>query len=359
MKKEFSKTDSLVLKGIAIIIMIFHHLYWSRSLYNGYEISFFPLAETQVNQLSLFFKICVSFFAFVSGYGLYLSYSKLKDNTKNDSEWTIKRLIKTMSGFWLVAILSFIACEIVNNEVSTLFLSGSKTLGIIEIILDILGLSNLLGTTSLNANWWYMSCAILFIISVPIFIKLFKKYGYLIPLAVVIAFPRIIGWNYINSSYISFLFPVLLGIIFAEKNLLLKIANFKLVKNNYINKIMKFVLETLLVIVLYKIYINLPNNQFWEIRYGIIPTIIVCYLYEFYTSLPILKQVLAFLGKHALNMFLIHGLFLIYIKDFLMSFENFLLIALILLLISLLTSIVVELFKKLIKYDNLIDILIK
>ncbi len=68
-----------------------------------------------------------------------------------------------------------------------------------------------------------MSVAILFVFSVPIFVKLFKKCGHIPILIAVIVFPRIIGWKYVNSDYITFLFPLLLGIIFAENNLVVKI----------------------------------------------------------------------------------------------------------------------------------------
>lgn len=112
MEKErlitFSKNDSLAVKGIAIIMMIFHHCFIEIPVLDQYGVSFGSLSREKVVWLCLWLKICVSLFAFVSGYGLYTSYKK-----KNGSkvEWVIRRLIKTLSGFWIVFILAGIVCQ--------------------------------------------------------------------------------------------------------------------------------------------------------------------------------------------------------------------------------------------------------
>ena len=221
------------------------------------------------------------------------------------------------------------------------------------MLIEIFGLSDIMGTTNLNSTWWYMSIAVLFVFSVPLFAKLYKKIGIVPTLLLVIFVPRIIGWEYVNSSYISFLFPVLLGMIFAENNLMVRIANFKITKNQYVNKILKFVIEIALIIIIYIVYTRLPAKLFWEIRYGIMPVILMCYLYEFFIDIPVIKNILKFLGKHSMNIFLIHTFIqFYYLEDFVYSQGNFMKIAFVLLLISLLISIVLELFKKLIRYDK-------
>lgn len=228
--------------------------------------------------------------------------------------------------------------------------------GIIQILINFLGLSKFFGTNNFNSSWWYMSIAILFVLSVPIFLKLFKKYGYCKVLIAIVVIPRIIGWKYVNSSYISFLFPLLLGIIFSEKNLMVRIANYSICKNIYLNKLIKFIIETIILGICIIVYKNLPQSKFWEIRYGIIPLFIMCYLYEFFICLPILKQVLKFLGIHSMNIFLIHEFIRTnYLTDFIYSFGNWLKIGAVLITISLGLSIILEVFKKIIRYNKLID----
>lgn len=110
MKKNhtLTKQDSAALKGIAILLMIFHHCFLDPSRFAGHIVSFAPFSQSAIVSLSYFSKICVGIFAFISGYGLYLSAVKQPRSAKAVSGWTVSRLIKTMSGYWLVYILALI-----------------------------------------------------------------------------------------------------------------------------------------------------------------------------------------------------------------------------------------------------------
>ncbi len=124
LKKNFERNDTLQLKGIAIIMMLFHHLFGREALFKNYAISFFPLNKEFVVNMSLSFKICVSIFVFITGYGLTLSLKKLyegKVKNKHIFKWTSERLIKTLSGFWIIAILSYIICQIIDGRTGTIF----------------------------------------------------------------------------------------------------------------------------------------------------------------------------------------------------------------------------------------------
>ncbi len=359
-KKEFSIDNTLALKGIAIIMLIFYHCFSTVSRFKNYDVSFFPLEQDLAVEITLTFKICVSIFTFITGYGLMLSLKKLNAEYKWDKKeickWILNRLIKLLSGFVIIVVLSWIICQAIDGKVwDTYFSDGGILYGIIQMVIEFLGLSDIMGTSTLNTTWWYMSAAVLFVLSVPLFAKLFKKIGTISTLLLVVFVPRIIGWEYSNSSYMTFLFCLLLGMFFAENNLMMKIANFKIVNNRILNKIIKFILETIFIILMYFVYSNLPAKLFWEIRYGIIPVCLMCYLYEFFIDIPIIKQTLKFLGKHSMNIFLIHTFIrATYMRDFIYSFGNWIIIAIVLLGISLVLSIVLELFKKLIRYGDLV-----
>jgi len=359
-KTEFNKNNTLSLKGIAIIMMLFHHLFRKEALFIDHNVSFFPFGQEFIVELSATFKICVSIFAFITGYGLLVSLKKLEVNyswnQKQIGKWIGKRLLKTLSGFWVIALLTYTICQVIDGRTGQIFFKDNILYGAMQMILDFLGLSKLLGTATFAGTWWYMSIAILFIFSVPIFVKLFKKYGYTKTIIAVIVLPRIIGWKYVNSDYITFLFPLLLGIIFAQNNLMIKIANFKIHPNIYISKLLKFIIETVIIVFIYILYNELPVKLFWEIRYGIIPMCLICYLYEFFLDISILKIIFGFLGKHAMNIFLIHEIIRsYYLEDFIYSFRNFIKIGGILLLCSLVASMLIEIFKKLIQYNRLMD----
>ena len=63
------------MKGIAIVIMLFHHMYLSQDRFEGLNVVFTPFSADRIMYLCRTFKICVPIYAFISGYGLYLSYS--------------------------------------------------------------------------------------------------------------------------------------------------------------------------------------------------------------------------------------------------------------------------------------------
>ena len=56
--------------------------------------------EYQAINIAEFCKICVSLFAFVSGYGLYKSYN----SSSKGNKWIYKRLVNNLSGFWFVVV---------------------------------------------------------------------------------------------------------------------------------------------------------------------------------------------------------------------------------------------------------------
>lgn len=362
-KRIFSKNNSLALKGIAIIFMMFHHNFIPGRFADPiYDVSFWPLIADRVVRISLFFKICVSIFAFITGYGLMLSYKKISDtekqNGKSIEKWIIQRLIKTLSGYWIIVALSLIICQIIDGRTFEIFFQNKNIyVGILEIILNFSGLGYILHIDLLNGTWWYMSNAVLFIVSIPLLYRLIKKHGYIITSIVLIAIPRILSLHLSTESYIAFIFAVFLGMICADKDLIVRVANFGISeKHKRISKIIKFIIETSIIILLYKVYYYIPISKYWEISFALIPMFIIFYSYEFVVEIPILKNVLEFLGKHSMNIFLVHTFIrAIYLEDFILKGKNFMIITLMVLLLSLVISILIEFFKKIIKYEKFIN----
>ena len=360
LKKEFTKYNSLALKGIAIIIMLFHHGFRKKGLFDEWKISFFPFNQNIVIDVSDFFKICVSIFVFITGYGLVQSLRKLNDkyefNGKELTKWIIDRILKFLARLWIIAIIAYVLLQIIDGKVTQTFFSGSRIYGIISMIINFLGLSNLFGTATIDGNWWYNSLAILLIYTIPFILIGFKKYGYIKILIIYVLLPRILNLEYVNSSYISFIFAGMLGIICAENNLLVKWANCDIHVFKKKSKILKFLIELVLLVILYRVYMALPKEKFWEIRYGIIPMCIIFFLYEFVLDIPIIKNILEYFGKHSMNMYLIHGLIRTYCFNFFIRFSNnFLFLTFTWFGVTLIISILLELFKKLIKYDEKIN----
>lgn len=82
MNAYFTKEDTRVIKGIAVMLMLMliHHLYFfpDRMIGNGLSCQLGVWEQNFVQYISAFGKICVSIFFFLSGYGIYKSAIKRK-----------------------------------------------------------------------------------------------------------------------------------------------------------------------------------------------------------------------------------------------------------------------------------------
>ncbi|RDU22126.1 acyltransferase family protein [Anaerosacchariphilus polymeriproducens] len=357
----FSKDDTLAIKGISILFMLTHHNFRVTTLFKDQIVNFAPFTQDFVVDIALFFKICVSLFVFVSSYGLALSLKNTigKHEVKvgfQFEKWLTTRLISVLSGYWFVFILSSIVCQFIDQRTTDIYFNKNLTTGVMSMVVDFLGLGKLFGIKQLNGTWWYMSAAIMIIVFVPIIYFAFKKFGYILTLVLCIGLPRVLKLEHTGTDFKSYLFLVIMGMIIAEYNILGRLKEFKIVKNFYINKVIKFVVLSILICISYKAYLQLPMKQFWEIKLGIIPILVIYFSYEFITELPILGTILKFIGKHSMNIFLVHTFIrAYYLKDFTYSFQHFILIIAVLLLISIAISIVIEYFKKILRYQKMID----
>lgn len=363
---SFSKKDTLVVKGIAILMMVMHHLYRQPSLFKDYEVSFYPLNQSLVVSVSDFFKICVATFVFLSAYGLTYSLKKYNSDTvisgKDYASYINTRLVKVMWGFWFVFIVSQVISIFLNPEKSLSYFKHGMLQGIYQIIIDFCGLANLFDTTSLNNTWWYMTLAIFIVLVVPFIARLTKRYNFLFVALACVFLPRVIDFA---SSYnlggtsncIRWLFTIVLGVVFAQYNVLPRMKAFMITKNRFISKFIKLVLCIGLCILAYKVRTNFQNHisaQTFEISEGVIPVFVIYCIYEFICDIPGLSHILMFFGKHSMNIFLLHSFIRHYwFGEFTYSFNNWLLIFVVLFGLSLAASVVIELIKKLIRYDKL------
>ncbi|SFC80182.1 acyltransferase family protein [Butyrivibrio sp. YAB3001] len=217
MINTFKKDDAQALKGIAIIMMIFHHCFSSTELYEKYTISFFPFKENIIVNIAVICKICVALFAFISGYGLIISYEKKKATA---SRWALSRYIKTFSGFWIIYILLAFVNIIFRSRFLKVYFGHGIWIGIASVFLDFAGFAKLFGTDTLLVTWWYMSAAVVYILLVPLLYKELKDKTWII-LIFSMFFLRVIlshtdAGSFTGSNSIYAFIPVFIsGSIFA------------------------------------------------------------------------------------------------------------------------------------------------
>lgn len=359
-KKEagLSKSDSMCLKGIAIFIMMFFHCFCSTRRIGDYTVDFFPFTQNFFMNFSRSFNICVSIFAFITGYGLYLSCKNKCVTPRDNLKWTANRYIKTFSGYWFVYVISFIVTMCYCGYPIEKYFGKGIGKGLSYIAVDFLGLFDLFSTPTLNGTWWYMSAALIFILFVPIALKITKKTGYIPLILFLIILPRLLlepGAIDGTNPY-AFLITVLFGMLFAQYDVFNKVLNIKLVKNRIADSIIQFVLWTALLAVSIYFWIRFEQKYFFEYHFAFQPLISIIYCRKYIVRIPVIKEILAFFGKHSMNIFLVHSFFRsIFFADFTYSFKYFWLIGIVLFSISLLISICLQLLKRIFFYDKLMD----
>ena len=138
---EFSRHDTTVIKGIAICLMLYHHLFgFSERLTEVTYVSLFYFNGTNLAEcLGAFGKVCVPLFTLLSGYGCYMSSCRT-----NDTQAIVQRQITRLyKGFWTVF---FICLPILIYEHRAL-----RSQLLYEIIYNFLNIS-----TSFNGEWWFI-----------------------------------------------------------------------------------------------------------------------------------------------------------------------------------------------------------
>ena len=204
-----SFSDINVLKGIAIIMMLCHHVYGGHEDYiESYPIFF--------ENLAIIGKVCVAMFLFCSGYGLSAQYEKntlqiqqTKDIFTNSLLFIIRRLVKFYSAYWFVFILFVpIGVFVFNRSLSMAY--GDSVNLTKRLIFDFFGMQ---GTSSYNMAWWFNKLIIICYLIFPFLFFILKKNK---TIGIIISF-ILLGVAHIFTSinYYGILiwqFPFVLGI---------------------------------------------------------------------------------------------------------------------------------------------------
>lgn len=375
MNIKFSKEDTLAIKGVAILFLLHYHNFYPVDKFQEYKVNFYPFQMGTMVTLTKFLKICVAMFVFISAYGLTLSLKKYNQksciNGRQYSHYLKVRLPKLMWGYWFVFILSCLMCAAIKRDRFEVYFQNGGLHGFMGAVFnaaaDFLGLASLMNTPTLCGTWWYMSLALFIVIIVPFAARINQKYGFLTLSLLCIFIPRVLIDRDVFSvgsenNLLRWLFTVVLGVLFAENDCLVKMKSFQPLANKTLGKTIKFIVSTLLVMVSWIVYVSLSgkvSNLTYEIRDGIIPVFVIYYLYEFIIGIPVLRTVLKFIGKHSMNIFMfssfIRGIFF---GAFTYSFEHWLLIDLVLLMTSILSSVVIEFIKKITGYNRLLNAIV-
>lgn len=361
---KFTKEHTMQMKGIAIIILLFHHCFlnaqrWATVPYEKlattkgwgyYPISFAPFSSHTIQYLASFSKICVAMFVFMTGYGMWVSYESQKKKTTM-SNYIKKRMVTLMTGFLIIFVVTEILAIPTGRFIEVY---GHDFRSVVYMIIDALGLAKLLGTPLFCLTWWYMSLAIVLIMIFPFVHSIMEKYQWVVVVASIIV-PRACGFGQ-STDLFRYLLAYTLGMYFAQHDLLARIKE-KFMEQNVAGKLLSLIVSLIGLAVIIKCrqnaWIGWKYLDFWD-GFAAMYVIVISYIYIL-NGKWIVKG-LGFLGKHSMNIFLIHSFYRdVFFHEFTYSFYYAWLDYIVLMAISLVTSIVLEWFKKLIRYEKFID----
>lgn len=361
---KFTKEHTMQMKGIAIIILLFHHCFlnaqrWATVPYEKlattkgwgyYPISFAPFSSHTIQYLASFSKICVAMFVFMTGYGMWVSYESQKKKTTM-SNYIKKRMVTLMTGFLIIFVVTEILAIPTGRFIEVY---GHDFRSVVYMIIDALGLAKLLGTPLFCLTWWYMSLAIVLIMIFPFVHSIMEKYQWVVVVASIIV-PRACGFGQ-STDLFRYLLAYTLGMYFAQHDLLARIKE-KFMEQNVAGKLLSLIVSLIGLAVIIKCrqnaWIGWKYLDFWD-GFAAMYMIVISYIYIL-NGKWIVKG-LGFLGKHSMNIFLIHSFYRdVFFHEFTYPFYYAWLDYIVLMAISLVTSIVLEWFKKLIRYEKFID----
>ena len=360
---KFTKEHTMQMKGIAIIILLFHHCFlntqrWATVPYEKlattkgwgyYPISFAPFSSHTIQYLASFSKICVAMFVFMTGYGMWVSYESQKKKTTM-SNYIKKRMVTLMTGFLIIFVVTEILAIPTGRFIEVY---GHDFRSVVYMIIDALGLAKLLGTPLFCLTWWYMSLAIVLIMIFPFVHSIMEKYQWVVVVASIIV-PRACGFGQ-STDLFRYLLAYTLGVYCAQHDLLARIKE-KFMEQNVAGKLLSLIVSLIGLAVIIKCrqnaWIGWKYLDFWD---GFAAMYVIVNSYIYILNGKWIVKGLGFLGKHSMNIFLIHSFYRdVFFHEFTYSFYYAWLDYIVLMAISLVTSIVLEWFKKLIRYEKFI-----
>lgn len=286
---KFTKEHTMQMKGIAIIILLFHHCFlnaqrWATVPYEKlattkgwgyYPISFAPFSSHTIQYLASFSKICVAMFVFMTGYGMWVSYESQKKKTTM-SNYIKKRMVTLMTGFLIIFVVTEILAIPTGRFIEVY---GHDFRSVVYMIIDALGLAKLLGTPLFCLTWWYMSLAIVLIMIFPFVHSIMEKYQWVVVVASIIV-PRACGFGQ-STDLFRYLLAYTLGMYFAQHDLLARIKE-KFMKQNVAGKLLSLIVSLIGLAVIIKCrqnaWIGWKYLDFWD-GFAAMYMIVISYIY--------------------------------------------------------------------------------
>ena len=292
---ELSKSDTAGIKGIAILLMLWHHVFLNVPEYGALT-----------HSLAIVAKVCVALFLFVSGYGLTKQYAGLeKRSVRTTIQFLLRRFVNFFLPFWFCFILVVVVGNLCGYSFHDAYPATRNMLKC--VILDFFGQ---MGYDSYLGPWWFNKMIIqLYLVFPLLYLMLYNRYMTIVGLTAIVLvqfFAKRIPGNLffiveggLPAFYLGMIssrfrvFPeirkkshgILLALVAVFIGIILSLLLLEVIKNPYQAVLIRALLA-LSIIVAYKSF-NGNDSHLFE-----------------------------FVGKYATIMYLTHVLFLVLLPQF-------------------------------------------
>jgi peptidoglycan/LPS O-acetylase OafA/YrhL len=344
----FDKRQTNIAKGVALLLLLWHHLFYNSQKYYSKFTSLFYFHNIPIEcYIAIFCKVCVSIFLLLSGYGIFKTFEIYLKNQnesyiKSSLRFTKNHIIKLLAPYWFIYIL-FV-------PIGMLF--GRNFLEIynynpIYFIADFTGLSYLLFEYNymFNLTWWFMSIIIVYYLIFPIIYKIMDYSAELILLCsafCLVLFVIIKGEQDSISVYIS---NFILGMYFAKRNIFIKILV-------ALNTRMKQILFSFLFIFFMVIVVNFLGGIYFN---SIFAVSIIIFSFLCLSKIKVISNILAELGKYSGLIFMFHTFIIsYYFEKFTYSSKYSIIIFMVAVIVCYLIARLIKWLMNFIKYNELV-----
>lgn len=344
---QISVQESSAIKGVAVCLLLIRHLFLVYR--DSCEAAF---------QIGLISKVCIAFFVFTSGYGLAVQYEKWS-TTYLDNQGVLllkflgRRLTKFYLNYWFIFLISVpVGVFIFDHSLQMSYGEDANTF--LCLLKDFLGLQ---GLKSYNATWWFNSLALSLYVLFPVLF--FAMRSWMVGLSLLVLFyvwPKEILWplQMLCNALVTYLIVFALGMYVACRQKAI---------NDFLNRLSPWLVlpfSAVLLALLFYIRNHVVFPSFCGV--GVDPFLALFFSLFIVCACRLTScklKVFEFLGKHSMNIYLLHSFFIgcfgvggsLGLKNPLAVFSS-------LLAFTLLLSVFVEFLKTHIGFYKLLDFLV-
>ena len=321
--KEITKQQ----KGIAILLMLIHHLYIMDDRIPsgvGYASGLVVSNMDLIDIAASFGKICVSLFMFLGGYGIFKSTVHQTGVVTIAKGSLSKRIINLYRSYWKVflvfipiAFTFFDSCIITCTNVA--YCTRFTMFNFKEFVSNFFAWD-----TSYNGEWWFFKTYIITLFLGYIFIQLFKSsknvyiefgviimYQIIITNFVTIATATPILQSLLNNVFFTNIFAIneystlfFVGVVFAKYDILTEWSDLTQ-KSNIVENILLS-----LFLIVFTVYLRVFIVPV-ALDMVLVPIFIFATM-TFVNTTKVLQKPLTILGNHSTNIWLIHSFYCYY-----------------------------------------------